>query len=91
MPSNKATEMLLKAVNNSCTALGHTAEAACQARTCYFATMDHFGLDSLFLTISPDDLRNPRVQLYAYANKFVSILCLWKLFIVVDNILNWYC
>lgn len=71
-PPNKATELLLKAVNTSCTALGHTAEAAKDARRRLFAMTDHFGLNSIMFTISPCDLRSFRVRLFAGAGEWVS-------------------
>ena len=74
-PTNEAMESLLKAITTSCRALGHTPEAAQFARKCYFALIDHFGLNSLFLSITPDDLCSFRVRLYANAAKFVSSIC----------------
>lgn len=71
-PPNEATEMLLKAVNTSCAALGHTAEAAKVARKSYFAYTDHFGLNSVFFSISPNDSKSFRVRLFADASKIVS-------------------
>ena len=71
-PPNEATEMLLKAINTSCAALGHTSEAAKVARKSYFAYTDHFGLNSIFFSISPNDSKSFRVRLFAYASKIVS-------------------
>ena len=53
---NEATNTLLRATNTSCQTLGHKPEAVCQARKCYFLMVDHFGLNSLFLTVTSDDL-----------------------------------
>ena len=39
---------------------------------CYFSLIDHFGLNSLFLSITPDDLYSFCVRLYVNANDFVS-------------------
>ena len=47
-PTNEAMDSLLKAITTSCRALGHTPEAAQFAQKCYFALIDHFGLNSLF-------------------------------------------
>ena len=70
--SNEFTNMLLKAINTSCRAMGHTPEAAKAARKCYFSYMDHYGLNSIFLTVTPDDLRNFRIRLYVNAGRKVS-------------------
>ena len=69
---NQATEILLKGITTSCRALGHTPEAAKFARKCYFSLIDHFGMNSFFLTITPDDLCSFRVHLYVRAEDFVS-------------------
>ncbi len=46
---------LLKAISTSCKSMGHTDEAVKYARHCCFAMLDHYGLNSLFLTTTPDD------------------------------------
>jgi hypothetical protein len=51
---NKNTQGLLKAIKTSCKAMGHTDEAAKYARRSYFAKLDYTGLNSLFLTTTPD-------------------------------------
>jgi YHS domain-containing protein len=66
-------KMLMKSISTTCQALGHTEDAAKFARKCHFATMDHFGLNSLFLTISPCDECSFRVRLFADPNKNVSV------------------
>ena len=71
-PPNEATEMLLKAINTSCAALGHTSEAAKVARKSYFAYTDYFGLNSIFFSISPNDSKSFRVRLFADASEIVS-------------------
>ena len=53
-----ATEKFLKAINTSCRVMDHTPEAAKYVRKCYFSYIDHFGLDIIFLTVTPEDLRN---------------------------------
>ena len=70
--TNTATDAFLKAINTSCKALGHTTEAAKAARKGYFSYMDHFGLNSLFLTVTPDDQRNFRIRLYLDSGRNVS-------------------
>ena len=90
-PPNEATEMLLKAINTSCAALGHTSEAAKVARKSYFAYTDHFGLNSMFFSISPNDSKSFRVRLFAYASKIVSsvfpkIFTFFGFFCVTKNI-----
>ena len=67
-----ATETLMKAISTSCRPLGHTTEAAQYARKCMFALMDHFGPNSLFLTITPCDECSFRVCLYARPGEWVS-------------------
>ena len=66
-------KMLMKSISTTCQALGHTEDAAKFARKCHFATMDHFGMNSLFLTISPCDECSFRVRLFADPNKDVSV------------------
>jgi len=51
---------------------GHTAEAAQDARKPQFAMMDHFGLNSLFLTITPNDEFSFYVRLYANPDNEMS-------------------
>ena len=72
--TSPAMEPLLKATTMSYRALGHTPEAAQHARKCYFSLIDHFGLNSLFLSITPDDLCSFRVRLYVKAEDFVSYM-----------------
>jgi hypothetical protein len=67
-----AIKALMKSITTSCKALGHTPEAAKQARKCMFALMDHFGPNSLFLTITPCDECSFRVCLYVRPGKWVS-------------------
>jgi hypothetical protein len=66
-------KMLMKSISTTCQALGHTEDAAKFTRKCHFATMDHFGLSSLFLMISPCDECSFRVRLFADPNKDVSM------------------
>ena len=69
---NQPMETLLKAITTSYRALEHITEAAQYARKCYFSLINHFGLNSLFLSITPDDLCSFRVCLYVKPEDFVS-------------------
>jgi hypothetical protein len=68
------TKGLLKAISTSCKAMGHTDEAAKYARHCCFNMLDCYGLNSLFLTTTPDDECSFRVRLYAKLHDWVSAL-----------------
>jgi hypothetical protein len=67
-----AMEHITKAVSTSCCSLNHTTKAAKHARKLSFAMMDHFGVNSLFLTITSCDECNFRVRLYCNLGKQVS-------------------
>jgi hypothetical protein len=69
---NKNIQDLLKAIKTSCKAMGHTDEAAKYARRCCFAMLNYYGLNSLFLTTTPDDECSFRVRLYAKHHDWVS-------------------
>ncbi len=71
---NKNTKGLLKAISTSCKAMGHTDQAAKYARRCCFAMLDHYGLNSLFLTTTPDGECSFRVRLYAKPGDWVSTI-----------------
>jgi hypothetical protein len=71
---NENTKGLLKAISTSCKAMGHTDEAAKYARRCCFAMFDHYRLNSLFLTTTPDDECTFRVRLYAKPGDWVSTM-----------------
>ena len=64
-PLSNNVEHIVKTITTKCKSLAHTAEAAQDARRHQFTMMDHFGLNSLFLTITPDDECSFRVRLYA--------------------------
>jgi hypothetical protein len=53
--------------------MGHTEEAAKYARRKYFAMLDYFGLNSLFLSTTPDDECSFRVRLYTKLQNWVSL------------------
>jgi hypothetical protein len=61
---NATTKSFLKAISTSCRAMGHTEQAAKDARCCCFAMLDYFGLNSLFLNTTPDYKCSSRVRLY---------------------------
>ena len=54
--------------------LGHTTKASQDVRKFQLAMIDHFGLNSLFLTIIPDDECSFQVRLYADPNDKVQII-----------------
>jgi len=55
----------LKSIKASCKNLPHSNEAAQEARKIYFSYLMRFGLPAIFLTISPDTLRNFRIMVYS--------------------------
>jgi hypothetical protein len=58
------TKCFIKVISTSCKAMGHTEQAAKDARQCCFAMLDYFGLKSLFLSTTPDNKCSFRVRLY---------------------------
>jgi hypothetical protein len=79
---NSNTRGLLKAISTSRRAMGHTEEAAKYARRYCFAMLDHYRLNSLFLSTTPDDECSFRVRLYCKPQNWVSSLffCIYFLF-----------
>ena len=63
----------MKSVTSSCKILGHTAEAAKEARKKVYALSDYFGPHSIFFTVTPDDECNFRVQMNANQRKEIVI------------------
>jgi hypothetical protein len=63
--SNSKEHQYLKSISAVCKHLPHSNEASLDARTTYFSYLMRFGLPGIFLTISPDDLRNYRIVVYA--------------------------
>ncbi len=61
---DETTKCFLKAVSTTCKAMGHTEQAAKDARRCCFAMLDYFGLNSLCLSTTPDDKCSFRVRLF---------------------------
>jgi hypothetical protein len=74
---HKNTKELLKAISTSCKAMGHTDEAVKYARHCCFAMLAHYGLNSLFLTTTPDDECSFRVRLYEKPEDWVSTILIF--------------
>jgi hypothetical protein len=72
------TKGLLKTITMSCRATGHTEEAAKYARLKHFAMLNYFGLNSLFLSTTPDDECSFRVRLYTEPQNWVSLQKLSK-------------
>lgn len=72
--NSSSFQALMKGVSTSCRALGYTSEAAQFARRCCFALSDHFGLNSVFLTVSPDDKCSYRVMMFAMPGQWVSAI-----------------
>jgi hypothetical protein len=58
------TKCFLKAISTTCKAMGHTEQAAKDARQRCFAMLDYFGLNSLFLSTTPDNECRFRVRLF---------------------------
>lgn len=70
--SSPMVKTLMKSIFTSCKALGHTPEAAQFARRCCFSMQDYYGLNSVFLTITPDDECNFRIKLLTRPGEEVS-------------------
>jgi hypothetical protein len=67
------TKDFLKAVKTSCQSVGHSEEAAKYARRKCFEMLDFFGLNSLFLSTTPDDECSFRVRLFTKLQNWVSL------------------
>ena len=61
---NATTKCFLKAISTSCRAMGHTEQAAKDARRRRSAMLHYFGLNSLFLSTTPDNECSFRVRLF---------------------------
>ena len=66
-------ESFLNSVTSSCKSIGHTAEAAKDARKKVYAMGDRFGPHSIFFTVTPDDECAFRVRVYANQGKHVYV------------------
>jgi len=69
---NTITKSFLRAISTTCKAMGHTEQAAKDARRCCFAMLDFFGLNSLFMSTAPDDECSFRVSFYCKPHSWVS-------------------
>jgi hypothetical protein len=56
--SNTAEHQFLRSINSGCAKLPRSNEACVEARRLYFSFLMKFGIPAVFLTITPDDLRN---------------------------------
>ena len=63
--TNNNVNYIVKFITMRCKSLGNTSKAAQDERSVQFEMMDHFGLTSLLLTITPDDECRFRVRLHA--------------------------
>jgi len=70
---NATTKCFLRAISTTCKAMGHTEQAAKDARRRCFAMLDFFGLNSLFMSTTPDDECSFRVRLYCKPQYWVSL------------------
>jgi hypothetical protein len=82
---NANTRGLLKATSTSCRAMGHTEDPAKYARRCCFAMLDHYRLNSLFLSTTPDDECSFGVRLYCKPQNWVSSLIFFALISCFEN------
>ncbi len=69
---DETTKGFLKGVQTMCRSMGHTEEAAKFARRSMFVMLDYFGLNSLFLSTTPDDECSFRVRLDLKPQNWVS-------------------
>jgi hypothetical protein len=69
---NATTKSFLRAISTTCKAMGHTEQAAKDARRRCFAMLDFFGLNSLFMSTTPDDQCCFRVRFYCKPHYWVS-------------------
>ena len=53
-PINNNVEHIIKSKSTKCKSLGHTTNASQDVRKQQFVIMGYFGLNSLFLTLTPD-------------------------------------
>ena len=77
-PLSSNIEHIVKSITTKCKSLGHTAKAAQGTRKHQFAMMDHFGLNSLLLTITSGEECSFCVRLYADPNNKVRYSKLGK-------------
>ena len=72
VPLTERMALFTKSLSTTCRALGYTPEAAKLARKHSFAMLEHVGMSSVFLTVSPSDECSFRVRLYTDPSKWVS-------------------
>jgi hypothetical protein len=71
--SNSFAGSFLKSITTMCRVMGHTKEAAVEARKKVYAMTDRFGPHSIFFTITPDDECTFRVRMYAAQGESIKI------------------
>lgn len=78
----------LKSVSTSCKVLGHTTEAAKEARRKVYALTEYFGTHSIFFTVTPDDECTFIVRMYANMGRkhiFQSVIAVKKNALQISN------
>lgn len=65
LTSTTTAATFLKSISTSCKVLGHTTEAAKEARRNVYALTEYFGAHSIFFTVTPDDECTFTVRMYA--------------------------
>jgi hypothetical protein len=70
---NATTKSFLRAISTTCKAMGHTEQAAKDARRQCFAMLDFHGLNSLFMSTTPCDQCCFRVRFYCKPQNWVSL------------------
>jgi hypothetical protein len=88
---NATKKCFLKAISTSCRAMGHTEQAAKEARQRCFAMLDYFGLNSLFLSTTLDDKCSFRVRLYCKPQYWVRSIYSKMEFIVFFHVFTMEC
>jgi hypothetical protein len=69
---NATAKSFLRAILTTCKSMGHTEQASKYARRRCCAMLDYFGLNSLFVSTTPDDECSFRVRLYCKPKYSVS-------------------
>jgi hypothetical protein len=75
LPLNTATTAgtFLKSISTSCKVLGHTTEAAKEARRKVYALTEFYGAHSIFFTVTPDDECTFVVRMYANSGQKIYV------------------
>jgi hypothetical protein len=63
----------LSTISTSCKPLGHSTEAAVDARKKMLAMTDLFGIPNLFVSITPDDAKSFRIKFFARSGEAVNL------------------